>query len=383
LNFTESIALHTGIHMMVQFLDLRRQHQEIAEEVTEAIARVLKSGAYILGQEVETFEREWAHFCGVSEAAGTASGTDALTLALLASGAVRPNAQDEVITSTLTAAYTALAILNAGAVPVFADIDPHTYTLDPESIEKVITPRTRAILPVHLYGQMADMKTIGEIASRYRLTVIEDAAQAHGSYLPQMSAGAHSLAAAFSFYPTKNLGAAGDGGAVVSNDAELIERVKILRQGGHVNALQKGPAGRNSRLDEIQAALLRVKLRHLKKWNDWRRQLAHLYQERLRGCPHAFLPQAPGAPSSHVYHLYVIQHPERTRLRNYMAKLGIETMIHYPYLLHQQALFKRKEQISLPVAENVLGKILSLPLYPQLSAREVEAVCDAIMEFES
>jgi dTDP-4-amino-4,6-dideoxygalactose transaminase len=273
--------------------------------------------------------------------------------------------------------------LNAGAVPVFADIDPQTYTIDPEAIEKVITPRTRAILPVHLYGQMADMKTIGEIASRYRLIVIEDAAQAHGACLPQMKAGAHSLAAAFSFYPTKNLGAAGDGGAIVSNDAELIERVKILRQGGHVNALQTGLAGRNSRLDEIQAALLRVKLKHLKKWNGQRQHLAQLYRERLRDSSRFLLPHAPGLPESHVYHLYVIQHPERTRLRHYMAKLGIETIIHYPYLLHQQALFKRDEQISLPVAENVLGKILSLPLYPQLSAQEVDAVCETIIEFES
>lgn len=369
--------------MLVPFLDLKRQHQEIEKELKEAMTRVIESGAYILGQEVETFEREWAHFCGVREAAGTASGTDALTLALLASGAVRPNAQDEVITSTLTAAYTALAILNAGAVPVFADIDPQTYTIDPEAIEKVITPRTRAILPVHLYGQMADMKTIGEIASHYGLVVIEDAAQAHGAYLPQMSAGAHSLAAAFSFYPTKNLGAVGDGGAVVSNDVDLIERVKILRQGGNVNALQKDLTGRNSRLDEIQAALLCVKLKYLKKWNSQRQHLARLYQERLRVCPHSFLPSAPGPLESHVYHLYVIQHLERTQLRNYLAKLGIETMIHYPYLLHQQALFQRSEQISLPVAENVADKILSLPLYPQISAREVDTVCDTIIEFES
>lgn len=369
--------------MKVPFLDLKRQHQEIAEEITEAMTRVLESGAYILGQEVEAFEREWAQFCGASDAAGTASGTDAITLALLASGAVRPNAQDEVITSTLTAAYTALAILNAGAVPVFADVDPQTYTLAPEAIEKVITPRTRAILPVHLYGQLADLKTIGEIASRHNLIVIEDAAQAHGTGLPQTALGTHSLAAAYSFYPTKNLGAAGDGGAVVSNDVELIERVKILRQGGHANAWQMGVAGRNSRLDEMQAALLRVKLRRLEKWNDQRRHLAQLYQERLRGSSRFLLPHAPGPPQSHVYHLYVIQHRERTRLRDRMAERGIETMIHYPYLLHQQALFKPKEQISLPIAEKLLDKILSLPLYPQLIAREVDAVCDALLEFES
>jgi dTDP-4-amino-4,6-dideoxygalactose transaminase len=369
--------------MPVRFLDLKRQHQEIEKELMEAMTRVLESGAYILGREVETFEREWAECCGVSEAAGTASGTDALTLALLASDAIRPNAQDEVITSTLTAAYTALAILNAGAVPVFADIDPQTYTIDPEAIERVITPRTRAIIPVHLYGQMADMKAISEIASRRKLIVIEDAAQSHGAYLPQTIAGAHSLAAAFSFYPTKNLGAAGDGGAVVSNDVGLIERVKILRQGGNIEALEKGFTGRNSRLDEMQAALLCVKLKYLKKWNGQRQLLARLYQEKLLGRTQSFLPNTSGPMESHVYHLYVIQHLERTRLRNYLAKLGIETMIHYPYLLHQQTLFRRSEQISLPVAENVGERILSLPLYPQLSAEEVSAVCDAVIEFES
>jgi dTDP-3-amino-3,4,6-trideoxy-alpha-D-glucose transaminase len=367
--------------MRVRFLDLRRQHQEIETELTEAAARVIESGAYILGPEVESFELEWARFCGVGAAAGTASGTDALALALIASGALRQPLQDEVITSTLTSAYTALAILNAGAVPVFADIDPQTYTIDPEAIEKVITERTRAILPVHLYGQMADLKSINEIASHYKLAVIEDAAQAHGARWQGKSAGAHSLAAAFSFYPTKNLGALGDGGVVVSNDAELIARVRVLRQGGHLKALQEGRAGLNSRLDEVQAALLRVKLKHLERWNNQRRTLAQLYRERLRNSPRTCLPLAPSHPEAHVYHLYVTQHPERTRLRHHLAERGIETMIHYPYLLHQQPLFRRHEQISLPVAEQVAEKILSLPLYPQLSAEEAGAVCDAIIEF--
>jgi dTDP-4-amino-4,6-dideoxygalactose transaminase len=369
--------------MLVPFLDLKRQSHEIEVELMEAVARVLKSGAYILGSEVEAFEREWASFCGVSGAAGIASGTDALTLALIISGAIRPHAQDEVITSTLTAAYTALAISNAGAVPVFADINPETYTIDPASIEKVITPRTRAIMPVHLYGQIADMRAIGEIASHYKLTVIEDAAQAHGASSQGKCIGVHSLAAAFSFYPTKNLGAVGDGGAVVSNDVGLIERIKILRQGGNAKALQGGDIGRNSRLDELQAALLRVKLRYLKKWNSQRQNLAQLYQERLRASECSFLPLAPTRPATHAYHLYVIQHPERARLRKHLAERGIETLIHYPYLLHQQPLFHRNEQPALPVAERVAEKILSLPLYPQLSVAEVYAVCDAIIEFRS
>jgi dTDP-3-amino-3,4,6-trideoxy-alpha-D-glucose transaminase len=369
--------------MLVPFLDLRRQHQEIEAESMSALARVMKGGAYILGREVEAFEDEWARFCGVGGAAGTANGTDALSLALIASGAVRPNAQDEVITSTLTAAYTALAILNAGARPVFADINPQTYTIDPEAIEKAITPRTRAIVPVHLYGQMADMRSINEIAAHYGLTVIEDAAQAHGACWSGKSVGAHSVAAAFSFYPTKNLGAAGDGGAVVSNDLGLIERVKTLRQGGNASALQGAVAGRNSRLDEIQAALLRVKLGHLKKWNEQRRTLAHLYGQRLgRHAPSLIFPSVPAQPEMHVHHLYVIQHQERAPLRAFLAERGIETMIHYPYLLHQQPLFRPSARQSLPVAEQVAEKILSLPLYPQLSIAEMNAVCDALLEFE-
>lgn len=368
--------------MRVSFLDLTRQQQELETELAEASARVMRNGAYILGPEVDNFEREWARFCGVREAAGTASGTDALTLALLASGALKQPQRDEVITSTLTAAYTALAILNAGAVPVFADIDPQTYTLAPASIEKVITARTRAILPVHLYGQMADMKPINEIAARYNLVVIEDAAQAHGARWRGKGAGTHSLAAAYSFYPTKNLGALGDGGAVISNDEKLTERVRVLRQGGHVRALQERIAGRNSRPDELQAALLRVKLKHLDRWNRQRRHLAQLYRERLQTSSSLILPFPPVEPEAHVYHLFVIQHPERERLRKYLAERGIETMIHYPYLLHQQPLFHRPEQISLPVAESVAERILSLPLYPQLSVEELSAVCDAIIEFE-
>jgi dTDP-4-amino-4,6-dideoxygalactose transaminase len=208
--------------MSIPFLDLLREHREVEAETNAALARVLASGIYILGPEVETFENEWAQFCGVAGAAGVGNGTDALSLALMASGAIRPNQQDEVITSPLTAGYTSLAIVRAGAVPVFADIDPQTLTLDPQAIEESITERTRAIVPVHLYGQMAEMPAICEIAVRHNLIVIEDAAQAHGARLNGKRAGAHGQAAAFSFYPTKNLGAYGDGGAVVSNDPQLV-----------------------------------------------------------------------------------------------------------------------------------------------------------------
>lgn len=366
--------------MQIPFLDLRREQREIEAEINAAMARVFKCGQYILGPEVEAFEDEWANFCEVSGAAAVGNGTDALALALIASGAVRPGQNDEVITSPLTAAYTALAIMNAGGIPVFADIDPDTYTLDPAVIEQAITPRTRAIVPVHLYGGLAAMAEINSIAARRELIVIEDAAQAHGARFNGTRAGANSHAAAFSFYPTKNLGAYGDGGAVVSNDLTLIESVKTLRQGGHLPAIQGQTAGRNSRLDELQAALLRVKLQHLGTRNRQRRALADLYGSNLAST-RLELP-TPRSPETHVYHLYVVRHRERDHLREHLAARGIETAIHYPFLLHQQPLFQRPEQQALPVAESVAAMILSLPLYPHMHQSEIQSVIEAILDFE-
>jgi dTDP-4-amino-4,6-dideoxygalactose transaminase len=364
--------------MRIPFLDLRREQREIEAEIKAALARVFNRGQYILGPEVEAFEAEWASFCEVRGAAGVANGTDALTLALIASGAVRPGHGDEVITSPLTAAYTALAILNAGGVPVFADIDPFTYTLT--HIEEALTPRTRAIVPVHLYGGMADMAEINKLATRRGLIVIEDAAQAHGARLYGVRAGGYSHAAAFSFYPTKNLGAYGDGGAVVSNDLALIERVKTLRQGGHLAAIQGQTVGRNSRLDEMQAAVLRIKLNYLEDWNLKRRDLADFYFSGLHNARLA-LPSAL-EPGAHVYHLYAVQHAQRDRLRAHLAARGIETAIHYPFLLHQLPLFRRDEQPVLPIAESAASMILSLPLYPQMDKSEARAVIEAILDFE-
>jgi len=340
----------------------------------------MSRGVYILGPEVEAFEDEWARFCDARSAAAVGNGTDALVLALVASGAVRKGHADEVITSPLTAAYTALAIMNAGGVPVFADIDAETYTLDPQAVEAVITPRTRAIVPVHLYGQMVDMPAICDVATRHNLIVIEDAAQAHGALLGEKRAGTWGQAAAYSFYPTKNLGAYGDGGAVVSNDVRLIERIKTLRQGGHARALPDKIEGRNSRLDEIQAALLRVKLKHLEKWDRQRRNLADIYHQALSNS-RIKIPVARSL-KAHVYHLYVVQHPARDRLRSHLAEREIETMIHYPHLLHQQPLFWRSEQRAMPVAEHVVKRIFSLPLYPQFGRDECCAVVDAILDFD-
>jgi dTDP-3-amino-3,4,6-trideoxy-alpha-D-glucose transaminase len=368
--------------MQVPFLDLRRQHREIESEVNSALARVTSSSAFILNGEVEAFETEWARFCGVREAVATNSGTDALALALIATGALSRGKDHEVITSPLTAGYSALAILSAGGVPVFADVDPRTYTLDPESVEKAITPRTRAIIPVHIYGQMADIEGICQVASRHGLVVIEDAAQAHGAVSLGKRAGAHGIAAAFSFYPTKNLGAYGDGGAVTSNDVQLCQRVKILREGGHLEALQLSEIGRNSRLDEIQAAVLRIKLRYLEEWNLSRLRFAKMYLDQLsRLGSRLILPYA-SEPGAHVYHLFVVQREHREALRAHLAMQGIETMIHYPFLLHQQPLFRRQRQRPLPVAEGLVKRIFSLPLYPQLRVDELLAVSRAICEFE-
>ena len=366
--------------MRIPFLDLRRQLEEIGAEVDEALRRVVRGGAYILGPEVEAFEAEWARFCGARFAAGVANGTDALALALLASGAVRPGAGDEVVTTPLTAAYTALAILDAGAVPVFADVDPQTLTLSPAAFDAAVTPRTRAVIPVHLYGRMADIYGIREVAARRGLFVLEDGAQAHGASARGKRAGAHGDAAAFSFYPTKNLGAYGDGGAVTSDDASLVERVKTLRQGGHHAALGGEVAGMNSRLDEAQAAVLRVKLARLEDWNRRRRRIAARYLAAFDGTP-IDTPHERD-PDSHVYHLFVVRHPERDRLRRHLAARGVETLIHYPYLLHQQPLFARQHpHPPLPAAERAADQILSLPLYPHLRDDEVRTVIDAVLEF--
>jgi dTDP-4-amino-4,6-dideoxygalactose transaminase len=369
--------------MPISFLDLRRQHEEVGGDVSAAVERVLGGGAYVLGREVEAFEMEWARFCGARACAGVASGTDALSLALVASGAVRPGRRDEVITAPLTAGYTALAVLKAGGVPAFADVDPNTYTLDPRSLERALTPRTRAVVPVHLYGRMANMEAVREFAGRRGLVVIEDAAQAHGARLNGRRAGAWGHASAFSFYPTKNLGAYGDGGAVTSDDARLIERVKELRQGGHPSALGGRIAGMNSRLDELQAAALRVKLKRLDAWNRRRRQLAAMYRRLLsRGGKRLALPSTGAGAGSHVFHLYVVRHPERERLRAHLAARGVETLIHYPSTLHLQPLFRRRARPALPVAERLADEILSLPLYPQLRDEELCAVADAALEFE-
>lgn len=362
--------------MKIPFLNLTRQPHNLVKEITQAVGSVIERGSFILGEEVRAFEAEWAEYCQAAGAVGVANGTDAITLALTAAG-IKPG--DEVITTPLTAAYTSLAIVNAGAKPVFVDIDEKTFNINPEKIEPAVTPRTRAVVPVHLYGQPADMRAISEIAARRKLVVIEDAAQSHGARTGGKPVGFSSLAATFSFYPTKNLGAFGDGGAVVSRDEDFLCKVRVLRQGGHADAMNLNLIGRNSRLDEMQAAILRVKLKRLAEWTARRRELAAIYYERLKHFRRVYLPFS-GEES--VFHLFVIRHPDRDNLKNFLFERGIETLVHYPYLLHRQKIFRSPEQKPLPVAEKVGEEILSLPLYPELKTAEVEAVCDAIAEFE-
>ena len=365
--------------MKKPFLNLTRSSDDLKDELAEAFARVIERGNFILGEETALFENEWASLCEANGAVGTANGTDAITLSLIALD-VKPG--DEIITTPLSAAYTALAIVNAGAKPIFVDIDEKTFNLDPTKIEEAMTPRTRGIVPVHLYGQTADMEAISQIAGRNDLFVIEDAAQAHGARSGGKPCGSLSAAAAFSFYPTKNLGALGDGGAIVSNDEDLLKKTRALRQGGHIEAMNLNLIGRNSRLDEIQAAFLRVKLKKLAEWNARRRALGEIYFERLKDLSRVRLPFV-NDKAGHVFHLFVIRHKRRDELKNFLEARGIETLIHYPYLLHEQKIFRGAEERSLPVAEKIRNEILSLPLYPQMEIEEIEEICDAIAEFEN
>ena len=293
---------------------------------------------------------------------------------------MRPGRHDEVITSPLSAGYTAIAILKAGGVPVFANIDPEIYTLEPNAVSRAITPRTRAVVPVHIYGRMCNMEALCDVAAQHGLIIVEDAAQAHGARLGERSAGTFGAAGAFSFYPTKNLGGCGDAGAVVSMDPAVIKAVKILREGGAHEALQGGTPGWNSRLDEIQAAVLRVKLPYLDTWNEKRRALAGLYTDELRGISQLQLP-ATSSHYAHVQHLYVVQHPERDRLRAHLLAHGVETLIHYPFLLHQQPTLRCSTQSALPQAEKIAPRLLSLPLYPQLTIEEAYEVISVIRSF--
>ncbi len=343
-----------------------------AEAIRAAIARVVESGWFILGPEVEAFEREFAAISQVPSAIGVGSGTDALALALKALG-IGPG--DEVITAGMSAAFSALAIVMTGASPVFADIDPERMTIAPGAIEAAIGPRTRAVMPVHLYGQAADMTAILTIARQHRLAVVEDCCQAHLATCDGQPVGTFGEAGAFSFYPTKNLGALGDGGAVVTADAALAERLRRLRNGGQAGRAVHVEAGVCSRLDELQAAVLRARLPYLRAWTRTRRDLAARYRRQLDG---AAIDVPSERDAGHVYHLFPVRARDRESLRGALAASGIETLVHYPVALPAQPAFAAWKPAACPEAGRLARDVFSLPLYPGLSHASIDAVADAI-----
>jgi len=344
-----------------------------AAAVDAAIRRVVDRGWFVLGPELEHFEAEFAAACGVMTSVGVGTGTDAIALALRALG-IGPG--DEVITAPLSAAYTALAVMMAGARPVFADIDDERLTIDPRAVEAAITPRTAAILPVHLYGQAADMPAIVTIAARHGLAVVEDCCQAHLATCAGLAVGTFGVAAAYSFYPTKNLGALGDGGAVATGDASLASRLRRLRNGGQRTRYHHDEFGVNSRLDELQAAILRARLAFLPEWTRKRRALAAAYRAALRGAPVRVPAEIdPG----HVYHLFVVRSQERARLQDVLRSRGVETLIHYPVPIPRQPAVATEEPAECPVADRACNELVSLPLYPSLPPAAVVEVAAAVL----
>ncbi len=373
---------------MIPILDLKAQYESIKDEIDAAMAGVLESGQFILGPTVRELEQKVAAYCGCKYGVGVASGTDALRLTLTALG-IGPG--DEVITTPFTFIATANTISHCGARAVFVDIDPRTYNIDPTAIEEAITERTKAIVPVHLYGHPADMDPIMELAEAHGLYVIEDAAQAVGARYPSTGSGRSKgrrvgcmgHAGCLSFYPTKNLGAYGDGGMVVTNDAALAEKVDVLRRQGSKRKYHAEVLGFNSRLDSLQAAILGVKLKYLDGWNEARRQVAQRYNELLAGLPVTMPYKSPDV--YHVYHQYTIRAEQRDALAAYLKERGIGTMIYYPVPLHLQGLYAGLGygEGSLLVSEVASREVLSLPMYPELTEAQQQEVAQAIREFYS
>lgn len=367
--------------MDVPFLDLGEINARHAQELKAAAARVIDSGWYVLGDEVAAFEREYAAYCGARRAVGVGNGMDALTLVLRAYVTLgRLRSGDEVIVPGNTFVATLLAVRESGLVPVPVDPDPDTFNLAPADVEAAIGPRTRAILPVHLYGRLADMPALATLAQRHGLLLIEDAAQAHGAARDGKRAGALGDAAGFSFYPGKNLGALGDAGAVVTDDAELADRVATLRNYGSAAKYEHRFAGVNSRLDEMQAALLRVKLKYLDAETARRREIAQRYRVGIRH-PDIALPAA-GDDGTHVWHLFVVRCPARDALQNHLRQHGVQTLVHYPRPPHRQDAFPELSGACLPLTERLQREVLSLPIGPSLADDAVERVIAACNAFE-
>ena len=360
----------------IPFNDLAPVHRLLAEPLQAAVKRVIERGWFILGPEVEAFEHEFAAYHQVDHAVAVANGTDAIELALRAAGI---GADDEVITVAHTAVATVAAIERTGAQPVLVDIDPISYTMSPAAAEAAITPRTRAILPVHLYGHPADLSAFSALAKKYHLLLIEDCAQAHGARYQDRLVGTFGDLAAFSFYPTKNLGADGDAGAVITRDADLAAKLRRLRNYGQSSRYVHDERGSNSRMDEMQAAILRVKLPLLNEYNALRRRFADLYTAQLRRVI------TPAVPSDlyHVYHLYVIRHPQRDKLIEHLKTAGIGTLIHYPVPVHLQKAYANLgyRRGDLPTTEQISDEIVSLPLYIGLSEDDIRYVADSVNDF--
>ena len=361
---------------MINFLDLKAINQRQRNEFQKALDGILESGWFILGEQTNLFEIEFAEYCGTKECVGVANGLDALHLVLKAWGI---GEGDEVIVPSNTYIATWLAVSLTGAIPIPVEPNIITYNIDPNRIESAITCRTKAIVPVHLYGQTADMNPIMELANSKSIKVLEDCAQAHGAYYNNKIAGSLAHAAAFSFYPGKNLGALGDGGAVTTNDPFLAERIRVLRNYGSKIKYENFLRGYNSRLDEIQSAFLRIKLRELDSDNKHRARIADYYQLGFKDLNQLILPVV-AENSSHVWHLYVVRHPRRDELQNKLANLGVATMIHYPIPPHLQDAYSDLglTKNSLPISEKIHNEVLSLPIGPTMSLEDAEVVVQAL-----
>jgi dTDP-4-amino-4,6-dideoxygalactose transaminase len=361
---------------VIPILDLKQQYSTIRDEINEAIQGVLDNTQFVLGPDVKKLEAAVAEYCGCQHGIGVASGTDALRLSLAALN-IAPG--DEVITTPFTFIATGNTISRCGAKPVFVDIDLATYNLDADQIEAAITPRTKAIVPVHLYGQAAAMDKLMEVAKRHNLRVVEDCAQAIGALYDDQPLGSLGDVGALSFFPSKNLGAYGDGGMAVTNDPELASRIDVLRRHGGQKKYYHEVLGFNSRLDTLQAAVLNVKLKYLDEWNNGRRAVAHRYNQLLADSPVITPAEAPKA--HHVYHQYTIRTERREELAAYLLEKGVQTMIYYPVPLHKQDLYAEMAYLTFPNAEKAAREVLSLPIFPELTANNQQYIADTIKSF--
>lgn len=363
---------------MIKFLDLQKINEQYSEDFKEAFDRVLKSGWFILGKEVQNFENEFAAYCGSKYCVGVANGLDALILILEGykeMGLMKEG--DEVIVPSNTYIASILAISKANLVPVLVEPDKNTFLLDPLKIEEKITSKTKAILPVHLYGRLCDMKSISAIAAKHNLKIIEDSAQSHGAIQNNKRSGNLGDASGFSFYPGKNLGAIGDAGAITTNDKELTETIKALRNYGSHKKYENLYQGINSRLDELQAALLTVKLKYLDEETEVRRKIAERYDLEIKNTK-VKLPLLPLNRLEHAWHLYVIQVSDRETVQQFLADNGVQTLIHYPIPPHKQQAYKEWNNLSYPISEKVHHDVLSLPISPVMTEEEVKRVIDSI-----